>query len=124
KPKIYAENKLKITTSIQEFEKYVPVKELEERLITFKAKGITPRMFLYKLYQRALSNKKHIVLPEGTDDRILTAAQQLIATQVVELTLLGNREEIASKILQLDLDLDLDKIHIVDPTESDNFEDY
>lgn len=124
KPRVYAENKLKIATSVQDFEKFVPVKELEERLITFKAKGITPRMFLYKLYQRAYSDKKHIVLPEGTDDRILTAAQHLMATQVVELTLLGDRQEIEAKVVQLDLTLDMDKIHIINPTESDNFEDY
>lgn len=53
RPRIYAENTEKIQTSIQEFEKHIPTKELAERLITFKAKGITPRMFQYNLLQKS-----------------------------------------------------------------------
>jgi len=95
KPKIYADNKEKIITSIQEFEKHVPINELAERLITFQAEGITPRMFQYNLLKRAKSTKKHIVLPEGSDQRILLAAKKLLDLNAVRITLLvrplGNR---------------------------------
>ncbi|WP_300023036.1 phosphate acetyltransferase [uncultured Maribacter sp.] len=124
RPRIYAENTEKIQTSIQEFEKYVPTKELAERLITFKAKGITPRMFQYNLLQKAKSSKKHIVLPEGSDERILMATKMLIDTEAVTITLLGNRDQIISKITELDIDIDLSTINIIDPTASDNFLDY
>ncbi|HAI44153.1 MAG TPA: phosphate acetyltransferase, partial [Maribacter sp.] len=83
RPRIYAENTEKIQTSIQEFEKHIPTKELAERLITFKAKGITPRMFQYNLLQKAKSSKKHIVLPEGSDERILMATKMLIDAEAV-----------------------------------------
>ncbi|MDY7396634.1 phosphate acetyltransferase [Aureibaculum sp. 2210JD6-5] len=123
-PKMYAENINKITASIQEFEKHIPVDALAERLITFKAEGITPRMFQYNLLKKAISNKRHIVLPEGTDERVLLATKQLMDTNAVQLTLLGNKVEIENKLAQLDVDFELDKISIVNPTESVHFEDY
>ncbi len=124
RPKIYPGNTQKIIISIEEFEKYVPVEALAERLITFKAEGITPRMFQYNLLKKAKSNKKHIVLPEGLDERILLAAKRLIDANAVDITLLGNADEIKAKIAQLDLGLDMDKIGIIDPTAAPNFEDY
>jgi len=124
RPRIYAENREKIQTSIQEFEKHIPTQELAERLITFKAKGITPRMFQYNLLQKAKSSKKHIVLPEGLDERILLATKKLIDIDAVTITLLGNREQIISKITELDIDLDINNISIIDPTESNQFLDY
>lgn len=124
RPRIYAENTEKIQTSIQEFEKHVPTKELAERLITFKAKGITPRMFQYNLLQKAKSSKKHIVLPEGSDERILMATKMLIDADAVNITLLGNREQIISKITELDIDLDINTINIINPTTSEQFLDY
>ncbi|MEH6777490.1 phosphate acetyltransferase [Maribacter arcticus] len=124
RPRIYADNIEKIITSIQEFEKHVPTKELAERLITFKAKGITPRMFQYNLLQKAKSTKKHIVLPEGLDERILLAAKKLIDANAVSITLLGNREQIKAKITELDIDLDLNAIDIIDPTTSNRLIEY
>jgi len=124
KSQIYAENTEKITTSIKEFEKYVNVEPLIERLITFETNGVTPRMFQYNLFQRAKSNKKHIVLPEGNDERILRATKRLVDLDVVTITLLGNRKQIDAKINTLDIGLDLDKITIINPIESEHFESY
>ncbi len=124
RPRIYAENTDKITTSIQEFEKHIPINELAERLITFTAAGITPRMFQYNLLKRAKSSKKHIVLPEGTDERILLGAKKLIDADAVTLTLLGNPEQIKEKISTLDIELDLDALSIIDPTQSPHFLEY
>eukprot|EP01089_Gocevia_fonbrunei_P014769 TRINITY_DN4128_c0_g2_i2.p1 TRINITY_DN4128_c0_g2~~TRINITY_DN4128_c0_g2_i2.p1 ORF type:complete len:483 (-),score=101.12 TRINITY_DN4128_c0_g2_i2:757-2205(-) len=124
KPRIYPENKEKITTSIQEFEKYVPTNELAERLITFKAEGITPRMFQYNLLKRAKSTKKHIVLPEGNDERILKATKKLLDTNAVTITLLGDTEQIMAKISELDISLDANSFNIIDPKSSPNFLDY
>lgn len=124
RPKIYAGNTVKINTSIQEFEKHVPTTQLAERLITFKPRGITPRMFQYNLLKRAKSEKKHIVLPEGTDERILLATKKLVDADAVTLTLLGNPEEIKSKIIELDIVLDASAINIVNPAESPHFLEY
>ena len=124
KPKIYADNTEKIVTSIQAFEKYVPVNELAERLITFKAEGITPRMFQYNLLKRAKSAKKHIVLPEGTDERILIAAKKLLDVDAVTLTLLGEIDQIKAKMLELDIEFNTENINIINPKTSLYFLDY
>ncbi len=124
KSQMYAENTEKIKTAISDFETYVPTEVLAERLITFKANGITPRMFQYNLLKRAKNHKKHIVLPEGTDERILKAAKQLTDVNAVDLTLLGNRTQILDTLSKLDFTLNLDKIQIIDPVASANFEDY
>lgn len=124
KSKIYAENTQKIETSIKDFEDYVEVDGLIERLITFKTKGLTPRMFQYNLLKRAKSNKKHIVLPEGVDERILRATKQLIDIDAVNITLLGDKKEIEAKLTALDLALDLNRVNVINPVESANFEAY
>ncbi|MCJ7757966.1 MAG: phosphate acetyltransferase [Gillisia sp.] len=124
KSNIYANSIQKIETSISTFEKHVLFDPLVEQLINFNPRGITPRMFQYSLVKRAQQAKKHIVLPEGTDERILTAASRLIAMDLVDITLLGDKETIRRKIENLGIQLDLDKVEIIDPPTSPNFEDY
>ncbi len=123
-PQIYAENKAKIQLSIKTFEDYVAVDKLSNALITFQTKGITPRMFQYNLLKRAKEHKKHIVLPEGNDDRILRAAARLVNQDVVNLTILGDKEKIQKKVVQLGLHFDLDKVNIVRPEASPHFKEY
>ncbi len=124
KSQIYAENKEKITTSIQHFEKYVQADELIDRMFAFEPVGITPGMFQYNLLEKAKTNKKHIVLPEGLDERILQATKQLIDSDAVSITLLGDKKQIQKKIVNLGIPLDLDKINIVNPLESVHFDSY
>ncbi|WP_100609961.1 phosphate acetyltransferase [Confluentibacter lentus] len=124
KPRIYADNTEKITTAIATFEKHVDTDKLADKLITFESDIFTPRMFQYNLLQRALKNKKHIVLPEGYDERVLRAAARLINAQVVKLTLIGNEDKIKELVEKFDIPLDLKKVNIVYPTKSPHFEDY
>ena len=124
KSKIYAENTEKIETSIATFEKFIDTEKLSNDLITFKSKGFTPRMFQYNLLQQALKDKKHIVLPEGYDERVLRAAARLIDAHVVDLTLIGDVDKIIERIKKLDISLDTSKINIVCPQQSEHFDDY
>ncbi len=124
KSQIYAENTQKIVTLIKDFEKHVKAEALVERLITFETNGITPRMFQYNLLKTATLNKKHIVLPEGIDERVLRATKQLVDLDVVEITLLGDKKQIEDKITFLDLGLDLSKVTVINPIDSDYFEDF
>ena len=124
KSNIYADSIPKIETSISTFEKYVSIDTLAERLISFKPKGITPRMFQYGLITKARQQKKRIVLPEGIDDRVLNATARLLAIDIVDITLLGDREKIISKITTLGIEINIDKIEIIDPIKSEYFDDY
>ena len=124
KPRIYAENHRKIERSLKDFSRFLPEDALAERLITFRANGITPRMFQYNLLKMAQSRPKRIVLPEGTDERILRATRDLIQIQAVDITLLGNITEIRKKVDLLGIDLDLNKVQIIDPMDSPDAADY
>ena len=81
-------------------------------------------MFQYQIVKRAKEQRKHIVLPEGGDDRILLAADMLIKQDVVEITILGVKEQIAAAAQRLNIVFDFDRVHIVDPATSPLFEDY
>jgi len=124
KSRIYAENIEKIETSIATFEKHVDTDKLANDLITFRSDIFTPRMFQYNLLQRALKDKKHIVLPEGDDERVLKAAARLIDAHVVELTLIGEKEKIKERIEHYDISLDINDVNIINPIESPHFKDY
>ena len=122
--RITTESKDKIALAISLFDKHVDVKVLEKKIITFRPKGITPRMFQYQIVKRAKEHKKHIVLPEGDDDRILLAADALVKQNVVDLTILGNKETILASIKRLNLSLDMEKVKIVNPGSSERYQDY
>ncbi|MGB5403653.1 MAG: phosphate acetyltransferase, partial [Robiginitalea sp.] len=124
KPRIYPENHRKIERSLKDFSRFLPEDALAERLITFRANGITPRMFQYNLLKMAQSRRKRIVLPEGTDERILRATRELIQIQAVDITLLGNIAEIHKKVDVLGIDLGLNRVQIIDPMDSPDAADY
>ncbi|RZJ53211.1 MAG: phosphate acetyltransferase [Flavobacterium sp.] len=121
---IYANNSHKIETSITTFEKYVEVESLSERLITFEAEGMTPKMFQYNMVKRAKQHRKHIVLPEGNDDRIIMAASRLLDMDVVDISIIGDKKQIESKVTELGITFDFSKVKIINPIESELYEDY
>lgn len=114
----------KVNLSLELFEKHVDVEALSELVESFQPKGMTPKMFNYTLVQKAKAEKKHIVLPEGTDPRILRAADMLLANDIVRLTLLGNEEEINAQIARLGLNFEDKDITIITPNKSSQFEEY
>ena len=114
----------KITLSIHLFDDYVNLNQLEEQLSNIKVKGITPKMFTYNLLQQAKSQKRHIVLPEGKEIRILNAAAFLLNRDIVDLTLLGKPGKIEQIINQNGISLDLNQLQIIDPARADKFEFY
>ncbi|MCK5637542.1 MAG: phosphate acetyltransferase [Flavobacteriaceae bacterium] len=121
---IYAKNKQRIYTSLSTFEKYINVGDFGKKLITVESKGMTPRMFLYNLFNRAKKNKKHIVLPEGNDERILRATARLIGLNIVDITLLGDKKEIKETVTKLGIPFRFDKVNIINPEDSEYNEEY
>jgi phosphate acetyltransferase len=122
--KIYSDNKDKILKSIQVFEEHMDLEAFMEKFTQFNAEGITPSMFQYNLMKRTRSKKKHIVLPEGTDSRVLHAAARLSNLDLVDLTLLGDPVQIQIKLSNLGLNLDSSKVNVINPVDSPNYEDY
>ncbi|MDJ0528072.1 MAG: phosphate acetyltransferase, partial [Microcystis sp. M53600_WE12] len=114
----------KINLSLQLFHSNINLDRLEAQIRTLRTQGITPKMFTYNLVQQAKAQKRHIVLAEGTEPRILQAATVLIEQDIVDLTLLGQPDEIAMVIKKHGITLDLDRLQIIDPVASPHFESY
>jgi phosphate acetyltransferase len=66
------------------------------------------------IVERAKADKQRIVLPEGTEERTLTAAGRLIGDEVADVILLGNPTEINSIAGRLGLK-NIDNATIIDP---------
>jgi phosphate acetyltransferase len=78
---------------------------------------VTPLMFEHELTARARAADAHIVLPEGLEDRILRAADTLLARRVSRLTLLGDEAQVRARGAALGLHLD--EAEVIDPHTSD-----
>ncbi|HRN49425.1 MAG TPA: phosphate acetyltransferase, partial [Niabella sp.] len=124
KPKITSDNLYKIKLSINLFESSVDTEALSERIVSVKTENLTPRMFQYNMIVNAKKAQKHIVLPEGNDERIIVAASQLAKDKIVYLTILGDPEKVRDKVSRLGLYWDEERIKIVNPLDSVNYEDY
>lgn len=122
--RLSADNPKKIQLAINSFEKYMDVQLLEQKMVTYVPEGITPHMFQYQLTRKAKAQLKHIVLPEGNDDRILKAAARLINNDIVRLTILGNPAEVTASFKRLGLFPDMSKITVLDPATAECYEDF
>lgn len=76
-----------------------------------------------EIIERAKANKQRIVLPEGTEERTIKAADQLLADGVAEIVLIGNPAEIDALAVKLGL-ANIAKATIVDPVSNDKKDVY
>ena len=102
---ITPETTRKIDTALKLFDEHVDRAQLLDRIATAQPEVLTPLMFEYELLDRARSERKHIVLPEGAEDRVLRAADTLLRREVVEVTLLGDPAVVRARATQLQLDI-------------------
>ena len=116
KARLTADNPRKVAVALELMETHVDLSQVTQEVIDRETRRITPLIFEYELVRRAKSQRKHIVLPEGSDDRILRAAEILLLRDVADLTLLGDPEQISARAKLLGLNLD--RASIVDPHDS------
>jgi phosphate acetyltransferase len=95
----------KIQTAIALVDEAIDGTQLLREIQVAPAEVVTPVMFEHRLVERARQADRHIVLPEGEEDRILIAADQLLRRKVARLTLLGDPDLIRAKAQRLQLDL-------------------
>ncbi|KKO19226.1 MAG: phosphate acetyltransferase [Candidatus Brocadia sp.] len=109
-------NPRKIAAALGIIEAKVNVAELFDRISAARSERVTPLMFEYEIIRQAKSDRKHIVLPEGTEERVLRAAEILRMRDVVAITLLGDEREIWQKAA--DLGISLPGVSVIDPVKS------
>ncbi|UUU30831.1 phosphate acetyltransferase [Streptomyces sp. CA-210063] len=115
--KLSAVTPRKAETALGLFERYVDTTELRNRVSAPSSDRVTPMMFEHTLLEQARSERRRVVLPEGTEERVLHAAEVLLRRGVCDLTLLGPVELIRKKAA--DLGIDLGESQLVDPATSE-----
>ncbi|SNY07887.1 phosphate acetyltransferase [Paractinoplanes atraurantiacus] len=106
----------KIEAALGAFKESVDTGELTRLLDVARSSRVTPLMFENDLIDRARAERRHLVLPEGTDERILRATETLLRRGVADLTLLGVPDEITRRARELGLEIG--GAQLVDPETS------
>jgi phosphate acetyltransferase len=104
--RLAAESRRKLKLALDLFHRHVPSAAVRGLIETATSTAVTPLMFEYGLLDRATANLRHIVLPEGEDDRILRASHVLLERLAVSLTILGDPALIRERASGMGLDLD------------------
>ncbi|MFJ9007089.1 phosphate acetyltransferase [Streptomyces canus] len=115
--KLNAATPRKAETALGLFERYADTADLARRVSAPSSDRLTPMMFEHKLLETARSDKRRVVLPEGTEPRVLHAAEVLLRRGVCDLTLLGPLDQIRKKAA--DLGIDLGDCQLIDPATSE-----
>jgi phosphate acetyltransferase len=115
--RVTAMSQRKIDTAVELVNSHMDVADLLAQLAIQIPTVTTPQMFTHRLTQQARADRKHIVLPEGDDDRILKAAGRVLKRCVADLTILGDEAQILLRSAELGVDLSVAKI--IDPHDED-----
>ncbi|MFJ1596944.1 phosphate acetyltransferase [Streptomyces sp. NPDC088261] len=117
--KLSAATPRKAETALGLFERHVDTADLLERMSVARSGRITPMMFEHELLEQARSHRRRVVLPEGSEERVLRAADVLLRRDVCDLTLLGDPDVIRKRAADLGIDLSAPATQLIDPTASD-----
>lgn len=107
----------KIDTALELMDHNVDIADLLAQMAIPIPTVTTPHMFTHRLQLQARSDRKHIVLPEGDDDRILKSAGRLLTRGVADLTILGDEAQI--RLRSGELGVDVDGAKLIDPLTSE-----
>jgi phosphate acetyltransferase len=81
--------------ALELFARHVDGPRLLDRLELARSAAVTPLMFEQDLIERARTRRTRIVLPEGTEPRVLLAAAEALQQDIAEIILLGDPAEVA-----------------------------
>ncbi|MFI5628024.1 phosphate acetyltransferase [Streptomyces sp. NPDC051664] len=115
--KLNAATPRKAETALGLFERHVDTPALLDRISVARSGRVTPMMFEHELLEQARADRRRVVLPEGTEERVLRAADVLLRRDVCDLTLLGDLDVIRKKAA--DLGIDLAGTQLIDPQTSE-----
>ncbi|WP_318207833.1 MULTISPECIES: phosphate acetyltransferase [unclassified Streptomyces] len=115
--KLNAATPRKAETALGLFERHVDTADLLKRVSVARSGRVTPMMFEHELIEQARADRRRVVLPEGTEERVLRAADVLLRRDVCDLTLLGDVEIIRKKAA--DLGIALADTQLIDPATSE-----
>jgi phosphate acetyltransferase len=95
----------KVATALTLFAEHVDAPALLERLEVTRSSAVTPLMFEHQLIDAAAADRRHVVLPEGEEERVLRAADIVLRRGVADLTLVGDPFAINAKAAAIGVDV-------------------
>ena len=114
----------KIDLAFRLVERYTDTASIDKKLGTIQTDSITPRMFQYRILQTAKSDKQHIVLPEGNEERIIRAAAEALGRGICDVTLIGNRGIIEATSQRAGANIEAANIIDTEHYDADKLEQY
>jgi len=115
--RLTGESPRKVAAALATFGQQIDVEEFLDRLDVARTSVVTPLMFEHKLIDDATNDRRHIVLPEGDEERILRAADLLLRRGVADLTLLGDPVRINAQAARVGADVSA--ATLLNPMDSD-----
>jgi phosphate acetyltransferase len=113
--RLSADSQRKIDTAIALFDQHVDQRRLLDAMSVGRSDAVTPLMFEYALMERARAAGRHIVLPEGDDDRILRAAATVLSRGIAKVTILGDESDVRARAAGLGVDIS--EAAVISPTD-------
>ena len=71
---------------------------------------------------KAKTKHRRVVLPEGTEPRMIKAAKKILAEEICSVTILGDENQIGK--LAKENDLKLERIQVINPAKAPEFDQY
>ncbi len=124
KMRVVEKNMIKLKHCINLFEEYVESALLFEKISVSEKNYIHPQIFHYNILKQSKIAQKHIVLPEGIEERVLRAASLFIKEGLGKITILGNPKKIMDKVNCLGIYWEEERMTILDPVSSSLYEDF
>lgn len=119
---LYAGDTEKINLVYQDMKRYTNQSKINRFLEIPRTPKTTPLVFLNGILEKARSNRKRIVLPEGEEERTLKAVSRVLSDDIADIILLGDPDTIHETATRVDAKIDL--ATIIDPAENDFLERY
>ena len=98
-----------------------PIEDMAKYIEHLESTQGKSKEIMRMIINKAKSDPKSIVFPEGDNEKTLRAAQTLVEEGIAKPILIGDRKKIEQKMMELNIEID---VPIIDPTDSELTEKY
>ena len=98
-----------------------PIEDMAKYIEHLESTQGKSKEIMRMVINKAKSDPKTIVFPEGDNEKIIRAAKELVEEGIAKPILIGDRKKVLQKMAELNIELD---VPVIDPAESDLTDNY